>query len=104
MSIAQHLERTSHTPQASRRPQVAVSRSVGWYGGQLSGYILLAASAVFLANVAYQSLQAQVFDAVVAGMVGAVAITSTLGISLVAVFSHSAGPEFSTPGNPDDNR
>jgi hypothetical protein len=57
------------------------------FGAATSGYILLAASAVFLMNVLYQSFQAQVFDGVVAAMIGVVAVYCMLAFTLIAAFS-----------------
>ncbi|HEU0075095.1 MAG TPA: hypothetical protein VFS30_13915 [Dehalococcoidia bacterium] len=65
------------------------------FGAATSGYILLAASAVFLMNVIYQSFQAQVFDGVVAAMIGVVAVYCMVAFTLIAAFSRHDDAEFS---------
>jgi Na+/melibiose symporter-like transporter len=65
------------------------------FGAATSGYILLAASAVFLMNVIYQSIQAQVFDGVVAAMVGVVAVYCMVAFTLIAAFSRHGDAESS---------
>jgi hypothetical protein len=49
--------------------------------------MLLAASAVFLLNVAFQAIQAQVLNEVVAVMIGVVGLHCLIGILLIAAFS-----------------
>ena len=71
--------------------QPPTSKAVARIGGQTSGYVLLAASFVFLVNVGMQALEAGVFDAVVAAMIGVVAVTAIVGVALIAAFSLPRG-------------
>jgi hypothetical protein len=58
-------------------------------GGICFGYVIIAAAAGFVANLGYQALQAQVFDEVVAGMIGAAAVYCLIGVALIATFSRT---------------
>jgi hypothetical protein len=57
----------------------------------VSGYLLLAVSAVFLLHVAYQAIRLQVFDEVVAAVIGALAVNCVLAIGLIAAVARPAG-------------
>jgi hypothetical protein len=66
------------------------------FGGAISGYILLVATAAFLVNVIYQSVQFQAFDGVVAAMIGAAAVYSIIALVVIVSCTHPADTEATT--------
>jgi len=63
----------------------------GQIGAAVSGYLLLAVSAIFLLHVAYQAIHLQVFDEVVVAVIGALALNCLLAAGLIAAFARPAG-------------
>lgn len=55
-------------------------------GGVVAGYLLFAATVMFLINIAYRAIQAQVFDNVVAAMVGVIFVHFLIALILVIAF------------------
>ena len=67
----------------------------------VSGYLLLAVSAVFLLHVAYQAIRLQVFDEVVAAVIGVLAVNCLLAIGLISAFVQPSGTyRFATTAAP----
>ena len=58
--------------------------------GLASGYLLLAGAAIFLVNLAIHTIQLQVFDGVIAGMLGVVGIYGLVGAGLIVRFTRPA--------------
>jgi hypothetical protein len=61
------------------------------FGGTAAGYTILAASAVFLINIIYRSIQFHVFDEIVVAMVGVVSVYGLIGVLLIVVFARPRG-------------
>jgi dolichol kinase len=62
-------------------------------GGVVAGYLLFAATVMFAINIAYHAIQAQVFDDVVAAMVGVVFVHFMIAIMLVVAFDRPPAEE-----------